>query len=563
VRKFCVLLATVGWSTYAVGPVLAQSTSGDTRVAELIAAARANAQVTEASRGFDLRVDDAVRLALEHNLDLAVERLNPQLSDLSIAQADANYQPALTSSFGNRATVRLPTSQLNGGQRVQNDILTYNGGFGQNMKWGGGSYALTFNNNRNVTTDTFSNFNPSYTSTFTAAYTQPILRGFSIDANRQQLIVSRINRDISDVQLRATVTNTLASVRNAYWDLVFTIEAISVARRYLDLAEKLVEDNEQRVEVGTMAPIDVVQAQAEAASRRQTLAQAEAQWRTAELALKRLIVNSTEDPLWRARLNPVDRPVYQPEPIDIEAAVRTALDKRTDLAQAKRQLESNDVSLRFLRNQTLPALDLVASYGLQGVGGTQFQRQGSGLGSQIIGTIPGGYLDALQAITNRNYPTWNLQVNFSYPIGASTFDAQYERAKVQNNQSLTEIRSLELQVATEVTNAALQVQSNRERVEAATAARELAQRRLEAEESKFEVGMSTNFFVVQAQRDLADAVNTELRARLDHQKSLVDFERVQETSLSRAGITVTTGGGNVGGQGSRQSVATGGGGGQP
>src|SRR5581483_6638289 len=159
-----------------------------------------------------------------------------------------------------------------------------------------------------VTSNIFANFNPSYTSNFSATVVQPLLRGFLIDNNRQQLKVTAISRDISDTQLRGTIATTLASVRNAYWELVYAIQAVDVARGSLDLAEKLVEDNKARVEIGTMAPLDIVQAQAEAATRKQTLAQAEATWRTSELALKRLIVSGTDDPLWASSINPTDRP---------------------------------------------------------------------------------------------------------------------------------------------------------------------------------------------------------------------------------------------------------------
>jgi outer membrane protein len=200
------------------------------------------------------------------------------------------------------------------------------------------------------------------------------------------------------------------------------------------------------------------------------------------------------------------------------------------------------VSLRFFRNQTLPDVDLIASYGAQGIGGTSIQR--TGLGGDITNTIPGGYGDALRLLTARDYPTWNFQVNVSYNLFGSQADAQFARARVQRNQSQARLRALELQVATEVTNAALNVQSNLKRVEAATAARELAQKRLEAEQSRFDVGMTTNFFVVQAQRDLRDAQNSELRALADYRKSLVNFERAQQAPAG--------GGGNFGGGNQQQ-----------
>ena len=163
-------------------------------------------------------------------------------------------------------------------------------------------------------------------------------------------------------------------------------------------------------------------------------------------------------------------------------------------------------------------------------------RTGSGVDSVVTGrVIPGGYSDALVALLDRAYPTWNLNVSVSYPIGGNQADAQHARAGVQRAQAMTRIRALEIQIAAEVANAALTVQSNLKRVEAATAARELAQKRLEAEQSRFEVGLSTNFFVVQAQRDLRDAANTELRALADYRKSLVNFERAQQAPAGGGG----------------------------
>jgi outer membrane protein len=495
----------------------------------------------------DLTLQEATTRALERNLELAVERLNPQTFDLNIARIQAAYRPTATSQFGQRAVVQPPTNQLNGGNIVQNDTTTYNAGIAQSLPWGGGNFLFQFNNNKQVTSNIFANFNPTFTSNFNFQVTQPLLRDFLIDNNRQQLRVTAINRDISEIQLRGTIATTLASVRNTYFELVYSLEAVQVAHGSLALAEKLVEDNQSRVEIGTMAPLDVVQAQAEVATRRQAVAQAEATWRTAELALKRLIVNGTDDPLWRSSINPIDRPVFAPEPLDVEGAVRKALDARTDLEQARRQIESNEFTMRFMRNQTLPDLDLSATYGAQGLGGTQFIRQGSGLGSSVIGQIPGGYADALRTLTGRDYPTWNFQMNLSYPIGASAADANYARARVQLSQSAAQLRALELQAATDVTNAALQVENGLTRYQAALAARELAQTRLEAEQSRFDVGLSTNFFVVQAQRDLATAQNSELRALLDYRRALVDFQRVQEAPANRGGgITAINAGGGGG-----------------
>ncbi len=555
-RFTAALLALTGSIAFAQGPTDQQRLDDIAKIAaQQFEAARVDADQTRPTAPppapgtqVDLTLQEATTRALERNLELSVERLNPQTFDLSLARIRAAYRPTATSQFGKRAVTQPPTNQLNGGTIVTNDTSTYNAGIAQAIPWGGGAFAFNFNNNKQVTSNIFSNFNPTFTSNFNLSYTQPLLRGFVIDNNRQQLKVTAISRDISDIQLRGVIATTLASVRNAYWELVYGLQAVEVARGSLTLAEKLVEDNRARVEIGTMAPLDVVQAEAEAATRRQAVAQAEATWRTSELTLKRLIVSGTDDPLWGSSLNPVDRPVFAPEPLNVEAAVKAALSNRTDLDQARRQIDANDITLQFMSNQRLPGLDLTATYGAQGLGGTQFIRQGSGLGSTVIGTIPGGFSDALRTLTGRDYPTWNVQVNMSYPLGGSAADANYARARVQLNQSAAQLRALELTVATEVTNAALQVESGLTRYQAASAARQLAETRLMAEQSRFDVGLSTNFFVVQAQRDLATAQNTELRALLDYRKALVDYQRAQEAPANRGGgITAINAAGGGGG----------------
>ncbi len=489
----------------------------------------------------EIRMTDVVQLALEKNIDISVERLNPQGIDFQIAGLKNTYLPVVTSSIGQRDNFQLPRDQLQGGNRVSIGTTTYNGGLTQIMPWYGGNLAVAFNNNKQDSSSQFVTFDPQFVSSLNVTYTQPLLRGLFIDQTRQQIAVTQINREIAEETLRATITQTLANVRNAYWDLVFSRSAVDVAQGALTLADKLVEDNRARVEVGTLAPLDIVQAEAEAANRRQTLAVAEATLQTAELALKRYIVAGTEDPLWREELRPIDLPSLEPAPSDVEGAVRKALERRTDLVNARKNLQSSDISLKYFRNQTLPDVDFIANYGAQGIGGTQIFR--SGLGGSITSTNPGGYSDALRLLFNRDYPTWNVQFNVSYNLFGSQADATYARGRLQRNQSQTRLRALELQVATEVTNAALTVQSNLKRVEAAVAARELAEKRLEAEQSKFEVGMTTNFFVVQAQRDLRDAQNSELRAQADYRKSLVTFERAQEAPAGGGG----GGGGNIGG----------------
>src|SRR5262245_48411643 len=560
-RMAAAVLALMTVVTGLAAPARAQQIS-DARIRELIKQAADAARVqtpgtTKAATASDTRavvaltLDDAVKFALDRNLDIAVQRLNPEINDLTYASTRSVYHPSLTSVVSTQSTTNPATSTLSGGNTVgapiEASLTNYNAGIAQSIPWGGGTASIQLNNNRQTTTSLNVLYNPNYNTNWSGTYKQPLLGNFTTDPTRRTLQVTKPNRDVSDVQLRATITNTLSNVRNAYWDYVFAVQAVDVARQSLDLAERLVRDNQTRVEVGTMAPIDVVQAQSQAATARQNLVAAQSTMRTAELVLKRLIVGGTADPNWNVRLDPVDRPDFVPQAFDTEAAVRRALSERTDLAIAKKNVEVNNVTVKFLSDQLKPQADFVATYGLVGVGGAQylFDPTATGVNRRPIGSLPGGYGDALSTLFHTNYPRWTAQLNFSYPLGTSAAEANAARAKVQVNQAQAQMKQIELQVATDVTNAVLTAQSNTERVQAAQAARELAQKQLEAEQSKFEVGMSTNFNVIQSQRDLATAQNNELQAVLNYRKSLVELERLQQTTLQNLNITLVTAGGAI------------------
>jgi outer membrane protein len=499
------------------------------RYATGLESGRVRAQDATGTAAVPLTLEDAVRRAIDNNLEIAVERLNPQTFDFTLASLRANYNPAATSNIGRRDNVRPPSNLLNPGA-PNVSTMTYNTGIAQNLQWGGGSYALTFNNAKIVSpNDRLASFDPQFNSTYLFSYTQPLLRGFRIDQTRQQMQNAIINRDTADLNLKARTTNTLAAVRSAYWDYVYAIQAVDVAQQSLALASKLLSDNKIRVEVGTMAPMDVVQAEAEEATRQQALTTATATMRTAELSLKRLIVSGTSDPLWSQHIEPVDRPDFQTVAIDVEGAVRSALQQRTDLQIARNAFEANNVLLKSQRDQSLPDVDALISYGASGLGGTQYEFTGSGLDRQRAGiAVQGGYNDALRTLVNRDYPNWQFALNINYPIGGNAAEAQAARTRLLIQQNQAQIRASELAVATEVTNAALQVTNSTEALAAARAARDLSQRRLDAEMSRFEVGMSNNYQVVQSQRDLREAQNSELRALLNYRKALVEFDRVQQ-----------------------------------
>jgi outer membrane protein len=523
--------ALVTLSVFGAAPVRAQTTMSSAQVG-----AAAAQSITPEGPVRRLSIDEAVAMALEQNLDLQVERLNPQVEDYAISVARSNWVPNFQSSFTGRTQENLPQDIFSGsGGAINEGRSTTATGIGQLLPWGG-SYSANWVTGRITTNNDYSPFSPQLNSTFAAGYSQPLLRNFKIDAPRQQYLVSRKNREISDVQLVEAVAQTGRNVRNAYWDLVYTRANLEVQRQSLALASQSLRDNRSRVEIGTMAPIDIIEAQAEVARREEAVILAEASISRAEDRLRALISNPSQPDFWTMRIEPSDVASFTPVNLDVEAAVRNALDRRTDLATSQKRIEVNDVSIRYLRNQSLPDVTANLNYSALGLGGTQRQLQVTpGLPPVILGTNQRSFGSVLGDAFGGAYPTWNFNVQLSYPIGRSSAEANLARARLQNQQSEKQLESQKLTVATQIRDFARTVQTNTKRVEATRSARALSEERLKAEEKKFQAGMTSSFLVFQAQRDLSQARNNELQAILDYMKSVVDYQTVQEAPLSGGG----------------------------
>ncbi len=226
--------------------------------------------------------------------------------------------------------------------------------------------------------------------------------------------------------------------------------------------------------------------------------------------------------------------------INLNEAVRNALDKRTDLRQARKNVETLDINISYFKNQVLPQINLEVNYGLAGLGGNRLLR-GDGFPGPVIGETRRNFGSVLLDLLKNDFPTWTMGLTVSYPLGTSAAKTGLERIKLQRTQLETQIKNLEFQITTQVRDLARQVNAHVKRIKATQSVRTLAEQRLEAEQKKFEVGISTNFMVFQAQRDLLEARNNEVGTILDYNQSLVDFEAIQETSIGTgSGITIVT-----------------------
>lgn len=509
-------------------------------LALLLPAVSAFGQAPQAGSGLTRRLsmDDAVTLSLEQNLGIQIERINPQIQDLSILQARSGWVPIFTSSLTNGSTNNPSTSALSGGASTISDArLSTQLGVRQVLKTGA-NYTVTWDSSRATSNSFFNNFDPQIRSGLSLNVSQPLLRNFKIDTVRQQLEVSRRDREGADVQLQSTIVSTTRNVRNAYWDLAYQMATLNAAQQSLDLARRLLADNQKRVQIGTMAPIDIVEAESEVARNDEAVIVAEAAIKQAEDRLRALIFDPSSPDFWTVTIEPTDALSFEAQavtPVDVEAAVRRALDDRTDIQLSKNDLARTDVNVQFHRNQALPEINAEASYSASGVGGVQ-------LTPLNLSQLPTGpvtrsiiaqraYGSVLGDVVAGDFPAWTVGISVAYPIGTSASDANLARFRLQQQQEQAQLRNLELQVTTQVRDLARQVQTNQKRVDSARAARELAERRLEAEEKKFAAGIQTSFFVFQAQRDLAQSRTNYVRTVADYAKSVVDFDAVQQAPL--------------------------------
>lgn len=474
-----------------------------------------------------LSVDDAVKRAVERNPDLAIVRLDTEVEAARVGETRGAYAPVFSSTIGRSRNVTPPTNYLLGDSGVDVKDWFSTTGVRQRLPWGAGTWSISWDAARTTTNSLISSVDPTLQSGIEVAFSQPLLKDRKIDASRQQYIVTRRNQQNADLRLRESAVQTVAAVKRAYWALKASLANVAVQQRSLELAQELARQNRIRADAGQIPPLDLTQAEVEVAQRRDNLIQARTQAEDAEDRLRRLIMDPADGSFWAVRLDPIDEPPDPGQAPDTDRAVARALDGRYDLARASHDLENAKTNVDYLGNQRLPDVRLEASYRGAGLGGTEFLRTGVFPGI-VTGTRDRGFGDAFGQAFTPDYPTWSVGVTVSYALGHSYEEASHARAQVERKQAAQRVASLRLEAAESVRQAARQVRSSAQRVEAARAGAALAEQRHADEQRRYEVGLSTTFLVTQAQRDLLQAQVNLLQSTLDHQSAVVNFEAVQQ-----------------------------------
>jgi HAE1 family hydrophobic/amphiphilic exporter-1 len=501
-------------------------------LAVLLTATTLSAQTP--SEPLRLTVDDAVKMALDNNVDLAADRLDPQIGDAQVAAANGAFKPSFTSSVGRNNQLAPPASLLSP-IPTRTDVVTSSFGFTQRLPWFGTSYSVGWDTSHTNSDSFLNSYNPLIRSGLSFNVSQPLLRDLKTDSSRLQLTISQTNRKMADTRLQESVVHTTASVKTAYWNLVSARANVDARKSAVALAEELARVNKAKVDVGQSPPLDLLSAQAEVAANQEQLIVAETAVRQAEDRLRLLIFDATRRDVWNVPLDTTDAPPVSVAALDVESAVTRALSERTDLRQLRDSVSTANAAERLAGNQKLPDVRANASYQASGLGGTEVLRTG-GFPGTIVG--PGAvtpFGSVLDQLFRSNYPTWSFGLSVSYPIGGSVAEANHARARLEVSQAEQRVKSAEARAIQQVRDAAWKVEMNAKRLDTTQAARALAEQRLSAEQKRYEVGMSTSFLVIQAQRDLAQAKQNELSAILSYDLSLVDFETLQQAGPATAG----------------------------
>lgn len=473
--------------------------------------------------------ESAVSLARANNLNLESARRNPEIADFAVLAASGVWTPSVVATLGqSRADSPASTSFDRTLGALTDRQVTSDVSLSQRLPWGA-SYEVGWSSVQRSNNSLLNRFQPELNAAATARVTQPLLRGLAIDPARADRARKLHERDRAEIELDGTLTALKREVLYAYWQWVYTRELRGVATEALALARALLDGNRERVAARAMAATDVIEAEAEVARRDEAVIVAEKNVANAEDRLRLLILNPAA-PGYHTPLEPTDTQAVETVTAGVDPVTR-ALAERSDLKTLRSAIETNALTVRQLKNETLPDINVSAGFSARAVGGTELIRE-AGIGTPVVGSLERGVGLVLGDLGQLRYPGWSVLVSVGYPVGAVVAKANAARAQVEERQSELSRAALEQRVTTEVRIAQREVETNEKRLQSTATAVALAERRLAAEEEKFLVGLSTSFFVFQAQRDLASARVARLGAVLDRRLSLADLEAVQAAPLT-------------------------------
>lgn len=486
-----------------------------------------------------LSLKETIADTLKNNLSIAVQKYNSKIIEQSIFEKEADFDATLDFEFVLGEETRQAAGAFADPSKSENQNYDWDFSIAQKFV-AGGDYELSFDTNKSLTNSVFAGLNPQYTSDLSLTLTQPLLKDFGIDNNKREIYIAKNNQKISDYEFKNFVIDMITEAENIYWDLVFSIEDLKVKKKSLERAQDLEKQIKAQVEVGTLAPLEVLQAKSEVASRDQLLLSAQDLILDNEDSLKNILNYTFDSKRGQKNIRPTDAPLFDPgKEGTLDEALQAALSQRPDLLGKKKELDNRNIEVKYNENQIYPTLDLVSSLGLNGISGEAIKVT-SGT-NRRLSKFGGGYDNALSELTTGKYYLWQFGLNLSYPLGNRAAKSKLTAKRLEVAQLLLDIKDLERTIVLEVREAYRQIKTDIKRVHAARIARKFAEEKLSAEEKKFEVGLSTSFNVLEFQEDLAEEQSNEIKATIDYKKSKNRLRQVEAQTLADNNIQLTEG----------------------
>jgi outer membrane protein len=522
-----------------------------------------------------ISLQDAIDLALQNNLDIAIQRYTPWLAEANILRTmgggasrgtlsalgnipSQNFDPLVTSTFSMDQRTIPVNNPLTAGTGISGpgtatnfSVLSTHASIG-NLQYAQGfhtgtAFSAAFNNTRASTSSTQNFFDPSVTSNFIFVANQQLLNGFGLLPNERNIRIAKLNKYLADQTFQQQVITSITAVANSYWELAFARGNVDVALHQIELANKLYSDNKKQVDIGTLAPLEIVQAEAQVATANQALILAQTTLLQDQLTLLNLISKDpTSPPLRTVEIIPTDTAEVAPpevEKISLEDAIKEAITKRPDVLQSGTTLKADDINVRATKNALLPVLNLsgeVATQGLAGVSHPCTPNLSANPPTcvtpppQIISGLPGSLGDMFAGV----YPEYNAQLSLTIPIRNRQAQSDNVTALLTARQDETRYRQTVNNVAIDVHNTQIVLEQSRVTLQAASKTRDLDQQTLDAEQKKYQLGASTLFNIVSDQNTLASAASAEVRARINLAEAKVNFDRAMGRTLEVYNITI-------------------------
>lgn len=506
-----------------------------------------------------ISLKEAITLALENNKDIEVSRQNVRIAEFDLQSVRGFYEPRFTGqTFYERATVPN-TSIFSTNTTTTTGSFVGNAGVTGYIPRFGTILSATFNNNRLSSDNPISPLSPQYNSSLTFNITQPIFRGRRFDQPRRNIEIAKRNLSLTDTQFRQRSIEIITNVQRAYWDLVYALRNLQVQRDGVRDARAQLEHNRRLVDEGQLAPIDIVAAETQVANIEQGVYEALEVVGRAENTLKNLISQNRSDSVWAESLVPTDSVELDAPRTTLPEALELALQNRPEIEVNAVQRDINQIDQRFLREQTKPQIDLVASYSSAGIGGSQnpnfsnplarivcdaavqtpaeyqaciLQQQQQAAQQQAFLQGIGGAGTTFTDIFANKYPTFRVGVSFNLPLfGDKTAQANLGKSLVQTEQIKTQREQIEQNIQVDVRNALQSVRTSEARLRAAAISRENSLKQYESEQRKLDAGQSDVYKVLERQTALMNARSAELRAQTELNKAIADLQRATGNSL--------------------------------